>query len=229
MNENITLEDIKKILAEVAILQKRNEEEIAKSRAEFNESIKKNREEFNESIKKNREEFNESIKKNNEEFAKSRAEYDKLQKSVKKEIKKAFNLFTTQWGRLMESLVEGEIIKLFNAQKIAVQRLSTRVEGSFNDEQYEFDIIAHNGTEIVVIEVKTTLNVDHVKRHLYKLSKAKVWMSEYKNHNVQGAVAYLKADQSSAAFAEKNGLWVIRATGNSASIVNKGSFEPAIF
>lgn len=150
-------------------------------------------------------------------------------KETDKKVKEAFNLFTTQWGKLMESLVDGEIVKLFNEKGITVLRTSTRIKGKYEGTDYEFDIIAHNGDEIVVVEVKTTLKVKDVNKHLERLGKLKTWMSEYKNHKVWGAVAYLRADEESETYSERKGLYVIRATGNSASIINEADFKPVVF
>lgn len=44
-----------------------------------------------------------------------------------------------------------------------------------------------------------------------------------------GAVAYLRADSGSEIFAENERLFVIRATGNSSSIINQEGFIPKIF
>jgi len=157
------------------------------------------------------------------------AQLIEAQKETNKKVKEAFGLFTTQWGKLMESLVDGEVVKLFNEKGITVLRTSTRIKGNYEGTNYEFDIIAHNGDEIVVIEVKTTLNVEDVKKHLKRLEKIKTWISEYKNRKVIGAVAYLRADEKSNIFAESRGLYVIRATGNSASIVNEPDFKPNVY
>jgi len=46
---------------------------------------------------------------------------------------------------------------------------------------------------------------------------------------VLGAVAYLRAEQASGQYAQNQGLFVIRATGNSAVIVNSAGFEPRKF
>ena len=51
-------------------------------------------------------------------------------------------------------------------------------------------------------------------------------MKVYAEHTVYGAVAYLKADESSDTYAERQGLYVIRATGSSASITNREGFRP---
>ena len=47
--------------------------------------------------------------------------------------------------------------------------------------------------------------------------------------NVYGAVAYLKADESSDTYAGGRGLFVIRVTGSRASITNREDFTPRAF
>jgi len=84
-------------------------------------------------------------------------ETDKQFKETDKKIKALSELFTSQWGKLIESLVEGDLIKLLNLRGIPVHETYERVHGCYLGTNYEFDIIAENGDEIVVVEVKTTL------------------------------------------------------------------------
>jgi len=150
-------------------------------------------------------------------------------KATDKKMKELQNLFTTQWGKLMETLVEGDLIKLLNERGIEVQRTSQRESGSYKGNPYEFDIIARNGKEVVIVEVKTTLRVEDVKNFLKKLSQVKTWMTDLHDKNIFGAVAYLTANSGSNILASNKGLFVIRATGNSASIINKDDFKPFRF
>ncbi|HPP77168.1 MAG TPA: hypothetical protein PLA23_02940 [Methanospirillum sp.] len=89
---------------------------------------------------------------------------------------------------------------------------------------YVFDIIAINGAEVVIVEVKTTPRPEDIKHFLRKLQQAKKWMPEYADKKIYGAVAFMSEDAGARAMAEKNGLFVIRATGDSASIVNADNF-----
>jgi len=59
--------------------------------------------------------------------------------------------------------------------------------------------------------------------------QAKKWMPEYLDKKVFGAVAFISEDAGTMAMAEKNGLFVIRATGDSASIINQETFQPKIW
>ena len=156
-------------------------------------------------------------------------ETDKKFQETDKKIRELNSLFTTQWGKLMETLVEGDLVNLLKARGIDVRDTAQRVKGNYKGTSYEFDIIARNGEEVVIVEVKTTLRTKDVKNFIEKLRKVKVWKPELKDNIIYGAVAYLTADSSSDAMAANKGLFVIRATGNSASITNEEGFKPAEF
>ena len=75
----------------------------------------------------------------------------------------------------MESLVEGDLVGLLQAQGIAVERTCTNVKGGRDGRHYEFDILAHlNGEEVVVVEVKTTLRAEDVTEFLGKLENSRI-------------------------------------------------------
>ena len=144
-------------------------------------------------------------------------------------LKKAEGLFTTQWGKLLESLVEGDLVPLLKDRGIDVNTTYQRRTGRRNGEHVEFDIVATNGADTVVVEVKTTLRPEDVREFLRKLSFFAEWFQDHRRDRILGAVAYLKSDESVTRHAERQGLFVIRATGSSASILNSPDFEPRAF
>lgn len=145
-------------------------------------------------------------------------------------LKKAENLFTTQWGRLMESLVAGDLVRLMRERNVDVERMVLpRKNRRRNAENYQVDIVAVNGREVVVVEVKTTLRPEHVGRFGSKLERFKDWWPEYRDRRVYGALAYLESWDDVTTHAERQGFFVIRATGDSASIINAENFEPRVF
>ena len=150
-------------------------------------------------------------------------------KATDRQLKATDRRFNTQWGKLVESLVAGNIAQRFSQRGIQVQGTSRRVEKTIDGKQYEFDIIVHNGDEIIVIEVKTTLDVGDVKHFIEKLKCFKKAFPEYVDKKVYGAVAYIVADAGSDKYSENKKLFVIRATGDSASIVNAQGFKPRRF
>lgn len=155
-------------------------------------------------------------------------ETDRQMKETDRRLKKAEGLFTTQWGKLMESLVEGDLVPLLRERGIDVTDTMQRVTGRRNGEHYEFDIVAANGEEAVVVEVKTTLRPEDVADFLDRMSWYAERLRSRAGQTVYGAVAYLRCDESVVRYAERKGLFVIRATGSSASIVNPPDFEPRV-
>ena len=157
------------------------------------------------------------------------AELAKAQQETDRQLKATDRRFNTQWGKLVESLVAGNIAQKFSQRGIQVQGTSRRAEKTIDGKQYEFDIIVHNGDEIIVVEVKTTLDVDDVKHFIEKLKCFKKAFPEYVDKKVYGAVAYIVADAGSDKYSENKKLFVIRATGDSAFIVNAQDFKPRRF
>ncbi len=183
--------------------------------------------------------FNEQ-KEYDKQTAMERKEYEKkaaedikelraLQKATAKQLKETDLKFNGHWGKLMETLVEGDLVKLLKQKGIQVDRTATNILKKHGEQQFEFDILAFNGEEIVVVEVKTTLDIKELNYFIKKLNRVTDFMPEFKGKKVYGAVAYLKANQSSDKRAEKEGLFVIRATGSSSSIINKQGFKPKFF
>ena len=164
-----------------------------------------------------------------EEFKEQQKETARQMEETDRRLKKAENMFTTKWSRFLESLVEGDLVPLLKERSIAVERTLRNMTGRRNGEHFEVDIVAANGVEVVVVEVKTTLRPRDVKRFLAKLGQFREWCPEYRRHTIFGAVAYLKADTSVCTHAERQGLFVIRATGKSASITNEPDFRPRAF
>ncbi len=195
---------------------------------ETNKQFKETDKQFKETDKQFKETDN-LIKELSKKADKRSAETERRFRETDKKMKMLHDLFVTQWGKLMETLVEGDLIKLLNSRGIDVHQTSQRVSGSYDGNPYEFDIIAVNGKEVVIVEVKTTLRVKDVTKFIEKLSLAKVWMPELRNKDIYGAVAYLTANSDSHIMSAKKGLFVIRATGSSASVTNKADFKPARF
>ena len=157
------------------------------------------------------------------------AEGEKYRKATKERINELDTLFGDHWGKLMESLVKGDLLKLLQERGINVDDIGKEREKNYKGKKYEFDIIAIDGKEIVVVEVKTTLRLQDINHFETKLKMFKDVFPTYKKKNVYGCVAYLKANEGSSERAVKKGFFVIRATGSSASIINSKTFKPKAF
>ena len=152
---------------------------------------------------------------------------DRQMKETDQKLRRLEDLFNGQWGKLMEALVEGDLVELLSQRGIEVDHTVCNLKSRNGAPRREIDIIAANGDEVVAVEVKTTLKVRQVTDFIETL---KVFPEEapsvYRGKRTYGAVAYLKADEAADVYAERQGLYVIRATGSSASITNQEDFKP---
>ena len=184
-------------------------------------------------IKETRKDIRET-QKNIKELSASQKETDRQIQETDRQIQKMGGRFNQRWGTFVESLVSGNLVKLLQNWGIDIIRTHTRSEAQWKKpdgsiQRREFDIIVANGTEVVAVEVKTTLYPKDVKTFLETLKDFKKYFPRYKSETVYGAIAYLTSEDKAHFFAEEKGLFVIRATGDSASIINQEGFKPKAF
>ncbi len=196
--------------------------QLFKEQKEYDKKMAEKQKKEQEKRKKELEEYK---RRSEEGFERVRIQHEITTKQIRETDLK----FNGHWGKLMETLVEGDLVKLLKQKGIQVDRTATNILKKHGEQQFEFDILAFNGEEIVVVEVKTTLDIKELNYFIKKLNRVTDFMPEFKGKKVYGAVAYLKANQSSDKRAEKEGLFVIRATGSSSSIINKQGFKPKFF
>ena len=156
-------------------------------------------------------------------------ETDRRMQETDRRLRQAEDLFTTQWGRLIESLVEGDLAKLLQERGVEVDAILPGVKLRRDPKQREVDLLAVNGEEAVAVEVKTTLRPPDVDKFLELLQDLPSLMKTFVNGRLYGAVAYLREHEGTGRYAARRGLFVIRATGSSASIVNPPEFRPRRF
>lgn len=161
-------------------------------------------------------------------------ELHEVQRRTEKSLEKTNGNFNNKWGTFMEDLVKGDLVKLLNERKIRVKRTSSHLQcyRSDNSTEAEFDLVADNGEEVVVVEVKTTLTGDKIDKFIKKLKGFKKAFPQYKDKKVYGCVAHLGDHKDAVEEAEKNGLFIIKAPGGTSdvsTIVNPQDFKPKQF
>ena len=206
-------------------VQKTHEEHIAEIWKMFKES--------QQEAKESQRRLDRAFERSQREFEKSKQEADRQSQELKlqmKETDRRLNKYIgdseNRWGALGENLMEGNLVKKLREKGIEVEKVLTCLNVG---DKAEFDIIAVNGKEVVVVEVKATLKISYIKQFLKNLEKFKTWCPEYKNKTVYGAIAFLIREVKGAAErAEEEGLFVVKATGD-CLIKNKKSFKPKAF
>ncbi len=152
------------------------------------------------------------------------------QRQTDTQLRRSELLFTGHWGKLVESLVEGDLARLLRERGVDVAMVASRVELTLDPRRREIDLLAANGEDIVAVEVKTTMKVADVRRFVELLEEVRELLpTVFRRLRIYGGMAYLRAEEEAARYAERRGLYVIRATGNSASIINAPGFRPRAF
>ena len=169
---------------------------------------------------------NERINEMAAERMRSNAAWEKRSKAIDKKIDKVAGLFDTQWGKLMESLVEGGVLKLFQGRGVRVTEVQRRVESNRNGHSMEVDLLLANQSDIVVIEVKTTLKAKHIRKFLKRMDEFLTFFPRYKEKNIYGGVAALRIEQDSGRYAAKQGLFALQVGGDGlVKFLNDEAFE----
>ncbi|MCX8143793.1 MAG: hypothetical protein N3F62_05985 [Bacteroidia bacterium] len=153
-------------------------------------------------------------------------ETDRKFKETDKKLRQLENLFVGQWGKLIESLVEGNLAKLLRERGIDVRGTRQRIKSWYDNKEIEIDLLAINGKEVVAVEVKTTLRIEDVNDFIEDLKVFKKAFPEYKDKIIYGSVAFLTANEGADKYAYRKGLFVIKATGESTKILNDKKFKP---
>ena len=153
-------------------------------------------------------------------------------------VKKAQDLFTNQWGRLIESLAGGNLVQLLYERGVDVDTLAPNYKvhqrkkdgkGRLQKELVcEIDLLARNGHESVAVEVKTHLSVKDINTFLDILNKYALEIAEG-GRRLYGGVAYLRVQKGAEAYARRKGLFVVKVSGDNAKIMNKEGFKPKVF
>ena len=211
-----TPEGILKILDRVAKRQKKTDRQMKKTGRQMKETDRRMKE------------TDRQMKETDRRLKQLQAENDRRRKEADRRLRRAEDLFTSQWGRLVESLVEGDLVKLLRERNVEVEVVASRVRLECGPYEREVDLLATNGEEAVAVEVKTTLRPADVDRFLDLLAHPPL-LRHVQGRRLYGAVAYIREHEGTARYAERKGLFVIRATGNSASIVNPPEFRPREF
>ena len=248
MAKKTAIEELQQIVRDLAITMQEVAQEHKKTEKALQETQK-----AQQKTEEAQQKTEEAQQKTEEAQQKTEKGLMELREAVRKQgenLDKANGGFKDKWGSFVENLVKGTLVSLLKSKGIAVTRLIPNYEVSDANLQpiAEFDLIASNGDEMVVVEVKTTLSNDKVDEFIQKIEKFdKSGFPTYKEgKKVYGAMAYLevyertkrakKREQSkgedSAIRAARKGLWLIEAPGGNvdfATIVNPADFVPRAF
>jgi hypothetical protein len=221
MSQPITIEDIYKLF-------EKTNEKFEQSRQEYDRRAAEAKDEADRRAA----EADRRAAEYDRRAAEAKAEADrrlaKLEKTVAN-TSRAVDSLTTRWGRFVEELVEPAVIGLFRSKGIDVKETYSRARVKRQGIAMEIDILAVDETEVVLVECKSRLSKDDVNEFLEKLSRFKEAFPHYKNYQAYGAVAGIEIDEGIDRYAYKQGLFVIKPSGEPVEIINDSGFEPKLW
>lgn len=151
-------------------------------------------------------------------------------KETDAKLRRLEGLFGNQWGKLLEALVQPAVLKLFQARGHQVRRLHQRSKARINGKNMEIDLILEDQTEVIAIEVKSIMTVEHISDFLADLALFTEFFPLYKGYQLYGAVAGLDVSEDVERYAYRRGLFVLRVTGDDrVQITNDDRFHPRDF
>jgi hypothetical protein len=213
-----------------ARLDERFRETDARLDERFRETDARLDERFRETDARLDERFRETDARLDERFRETDATLNRYFRQTSENINRLEGLFHTQWGKMMEALVQPNALKLFQDRGIQVQYIYPRAKSQKNGDSMEIDLILENGAEIVVVEAKSTLGVSDVRDFLDDLAAFTKFFPKYASYRIYGAVAGLDIIEDADRFAYRQGLFVLNVVGDGmVQIKNDEKFQPHDF
>jgi hypothetical protein len=164
-----------------------------------------------------------SIRESGREFdrkmAESRAEYERYSRETNKKI----SALGSRIDEIVENMVAGGIVDKFRALDYAVTQCSSNLKfwhPSSKAVRGEIDLFLENGDSAILIEVKTTLEIADVRKHIERLEAFRDCANAKgdKRHFI-GAVAGAVVKRDAKVFAHENGMYVITQSGEAIEIL----------
>jgi len=161
-------------------------------------------------------------------FAETDEQFKETDERVKETSRQVGSL-GDKWRQFVERLVAPAALRMFAERGISLDEISQRTRRSRNGENMEVDVLAFNSEYAVVIEVKSTLTMDDVRRHLERLDDFKRFFIQHAGRKVVGAVAGIVIKENTEKFASNHGLFVIRQSGDVVELANDAAFQPKLW
>ena len=179
------------------------------------ESVRENGRRIDERDERFRKEQAEREAKWQAEMKAANERLDKISADTNKAIKDMKNVFTTQWGRLVEALCKPAAYKLFKKEGIQIDRVYEGVHKVKVDGQdaMEIDVALCDTSVAVIVEVKTRCGRHDIDYFLSQMNHCKEWYPDFADKELRVAVAAIKYDDGADTYAQGCGLYVLKLSG----------------
>ncbi|MDR2762017.1 MAG: hypothetical protein LBB88_05400 [Planctomycetaceae bacterium] len=253
---NITYDQIVQTLRETQLIvretieeRKKTEKITAQEMKEFRESLRESlqvslhvslQESLQTSLQESLQTFlQESLQASIKELSEERKKREKIAEQEMKDIRASIKRFSDQMGKLgnrfgdlIEHIVLPGIIRRFNEldYQFNEEIHGLKIRDKKNIVLAEIDIILENGSVIAVVEVKANPEAEDIKDFLKRIE---IFYHNRKdkleNKKVIGAIAGAIFPQNVRDYAIKNGLYVLKQSGDTMKMDVPKNFKPREF
>ena len=190
------------------------------------ESLKENGRRIDELVErgerereKERQEREKERQEREAKWEKDRAEFkermDKISADTNRSIKEMRDVFTSQYGRVVEALCKPAALALFRKEGLGIDRIYEGIHKAKDNGQdvMEIDVALCDTTVAVIVEVKSRCGRREIDYFMDQMKHCKEWYSEFADKELRVAVAAIKYDDGVEKYALGRGLYVLKLTG----------------
>ena len=179
------------------------------------ESVKENGRRIDERDERFRKEQAEREARWEAERTEFRERMDQISSDTNKAIQDMKNVFTTQWGRLVEALSRPAVLALFKKEGLEIDRVFEDVHKIKKDGQdvMEIDFALCDTSTVVIVEVKSHCDSRDIKHFLSQMEHCKEWYPDFADKELRVAVAAISYAPGAEVYAQKQGVYVLKLTG----------------
>ncbi|MBR4135789.1 MAG: hypothetical protein IKU03_05215 [Bacteroidales bacterium] len=149
------------------------------------------------------------------EKAEREAKWEKDRADTRRAIREMRELFTTQWGRLVEALCKPAALALFKKEGVQIDRIYEGIHKAKVDGQdvMEIDVALCDTTTAVIVEVKSRCDNHDIDYFLSQMGHCKEWYPDFANKQLYVAVAAIEYAGGADTYASRQGLYVLQLGG----------------
>jgi len=132
-------------------------------------------------------------------------------------------------GSMVERIMTPALPQKFKSLGFSFDKITTVQWAAKGNIYAELDGLLENGTQAMVVEVKTTLEIEDVNDHIKRMEKVRIYADEHGDkREFFGAIAAMVIKPKPRAYALKNGFFLIEPQGEDVKVI-KPETEPRIW
>ena len=214
-----SLERLTQSIVELRASQKETDRQIRKSQKKVDQQIERTQKQVDKTAR--------TMDKAARTVDKMGVRVDKISRKLDAVGKQLGDMGIVQ-GEIGEDLFYRNVKYLFQKRGIIFETVTRNL---LKKAIAEYDIVAENKGEVLVIEVKNKLGKRMINDFIEKkLPRFKTVFPKYKDYRVSGGIGALVVKDDDSAYAEKKGLYVLTQKGDGgAMLTNREDFKPKVF